>query len=80
MNFIDVLAQKFSSPPMNVFLLVKFDDKNYMIWKDQLLIFVMVYELEGIVDGSLVPPSMFLVGSMLLNHYLLELEYVEFNS
>lgn len=52
-NQIDLLGQSLSSsPPINVYLLVNLDEHNYMIWKDQLLIYVTTYGLEVIINGT----------------------------
>lgn len=60
---------------MNVSFPVMLNDSNYMIWRDQLLTYVIAYGLEGFIDGSLIPPSKFLAGSMALK--VLELEHIE---
>lgn len=51
---VDVMAHSLSfSLLINVYLLVKLDEHNYMIWRDQLLIYATTYGLEGVIDGSL---------------------------
>lgn len=68
LSLIDHLAYNLSSSlPINISLFVKLDDHIYMIWKDQLMIFVTSYGLEGILDGSLSPPSRFLGNSITPN-------------
>lgn len=65
---IDVFSMSFLSlPPMNVSFPIKLDDINYMIWRDQLLIYVTTYGLEGLIDGSFVQSMKFLASLMSVN-------------
>lgn len=36
---------------------VKLDDTNYLIWKEQLMHVVIVYDLQAFLDGFKVSPS-----------------------
>lgn len=60
-SLIDQLAWSLStSPPMNIFMFVKLNKNNYMIWKDQFLTYITAYDLECIMDFSLHVPSKFI--------------------
>lgn len=53
-SVIDMLVEGFSSSlPISVNLTVKLDDHNHMIWKYQIMTYVIAYGLEGILDDYL---------------------------
>lgn len=46
--------------PINPNFAIKFDETNYLIWRQQLKHVIRVYGLQGFIDGSFSAPSRFI--------------------
>ena len=55
-----VNTPSFSFPSMNQPLIVKLDNRNYLIWNNQLLNVIIANELDDFIDGSRHCPPQFL--------------------
>lgn len=69
---VEFLAKSFhSNPSTNASLSIKLDQNNYLIWKEKIKILIIVYSLEGFIDGFMNAPPRFLdMGKIASNHRL----------
>lgn len=59
-NVLDILSGNSFTHPNILYLSVKLDENNYIIWRDYIISFSMAYRFEGFINSSLPLPNQFL--------------------